>query len=133
MICGYILVNKCVCRASQSVDTEDDDDDRLMTLYVAPIDDDSCFRRFTSDFTTDNIEDNPAYISLTEDEKRQVDEFDAEVSARFTQLAQFVDNDESISSTFEQLTGGASDAGRLLTNLLLVLASAFFSILFVMV
>ena len=134
-----ILVNKCVCRASQSGGTtagdDDDDDDagknRLMTLYVAPTDE-NCYRRFSTDFTTDNINDNPAYLSLTGDEMKQAKDFDVELSAKFAQFEQFVQDDESISSTFEQLTGGTSDAGRLLVSLLLVIASAFLSILFAM-
>lgn len=137
LICVFILVNMCVCRTSQSDGPtlrpdESAGEDRLMTLFVAPTSD-NCFNRFSSGFTTDNIGDNPAYKSLTEDERKQVKEFDVEVIGMFAQLEQFVEDDESISSTFEQLTGGTSDAGRLLTSLLLVLASAFFTVLLVMV
>ena len=83
-----IQVNKCMCRASQSGGTTAGDadagDNRLMTLYVAPTDE-NCYRRFSTDFTTDNIDDNPAYRSLIDDEMKQAKDFEIEVSARFAQ------------------------------------------------
>ena len=122
-------------RDSGSVSGGDDSSgrDRLTTLFISPSQSQSCFERYPGNASPRGLEDNPTFESLTADEMTQTRMFANTVGSRFTDLAQTVEDDPSLSATFSQLMGEVSAAGRTLTSFLLVLCGAILALLFMLI